>query len=71
MKKLKAAFAGLILSVSGFANASLIFGNLSYESGDSYVTDSLNNRDWARLDLFRGTVCQWIKEFNDVNSDLY
>jgi hypothetical protein len=71
LKMLKAALAGLVLSVSGFASAGLIFGDLSYESGDAYVTDSLNNREWARLDFFRGTVTQWNSEFNDVNSDLY
>ena len=71
IKTLKMAVAGLVLSVSGFANAGLIFGDLSYESGNAYVTDSLNNREWARLDFFRGTVAQWKSQFNDINSDLY
>jgi hypothetical protein len=54
-KMLKAAFAGLILFVSGFANAGVItIGGLTLENvGDNYVTDHVNNVDYLRWDLVK------------------
>jgi hypothetical protein len=70
-KFLKASLAVMTIFVSSITHAGIIFGDLNYESGDSYVTDSLNNREWARFDVMRGTVAEWTNEFNDLNSSLY
>lgn len=51
IKMLKAALAGLVLSVSGFANAGLI--NIDYQNANDneLVFDSTNNLEWLRWDL--------------------
>jgi len=74
-KFLKATVTGLILSVSCFlnvANAGLI-GNLSHNSGDVFVTDSLNNLEWMHFDAAgnNGSVTSLLASFSDSNSALY
>jgi len=54
IKMLKLALVGLILSVSGFANAGLItIGSLSSNDDGStqIINDSLNEREWLRWDV--------------------
>lgn len=75
-KFLKIALVGFVLSVSGLANvanAGLIIGNLNYENGDTFVSDSLNNVNWMRFDAngARGSLASVSAMFSDINSEFY
>jgi hypothetical protein len=72
MKFLNAALASIVLSISCFANAGMI-GNLSHNSGDAFVTDSLNDLEWMHFDAIgnNGSVASLLASFSDTNSELY
>jgi hypothetical protein len=75
LKFLNSAITGLILSLSclvSSANAGII-GNLSHNTGDAYVTDSLNDLEWMHFDAAgsNGSVANLLASFADSNSELY
>ena len=61
---------GLTYSLAGH---SAIIGYLSYNDGDAYVSDSLNDLEWMHFEASgaNGTVGSLLSSFSDTSSELY
>ena len=61
---------GLTYSLAGH---SAIIGSLSYDEGDAYVSDSLNDLEWMHFEASgaNGTVESLLSSFSDSSSELY